>query len=88
VTVKAVVVNVVAMKRGATISNDGEVSIYLDSLIIVGDAEDEDVAAKALKGFFSGSTAQPDDRIDGDAGTMNVLSVRVIDVLLSTFRLA
>ena len=80
--------NVISVKRVATISDDWEVTVYLDPLIVVGDAEDEDVAAKALSAIFSGSAAQPNDRIDGDAGAVNVLSVRVINVLLPAFRLA
>lgn len=76
------------MERGATFSDDGKVSVYLDPLIIVGDAEDEDVAAEALSCLFSGSAAQLNDRVDGDAGTVYVLSVCIIDILLSAFRLA
>ncbi|KAK5010973.1 hypothetical protein LTR28_006587 [Elasticomyces elasticus] len=62
------------MERGATISDDGEVTVYLDPLIVVGDAEHEDVAAEALSAVFFGSAAQLDDRIDGDAGAVNVCS--------------
>jgi len=77
-----------SVKRDATISDDWEVSVYFDPLIVVGDAEDEDVAAESLSAIFSGSSAQLNDRIDGDAGAVNVLSVRVINVLPSAFCLA
>jgi hypothetical protein len=76
------------MECGATVSGDGKVSVYFDPLIIVGDAEDENVAAEALSGLFSSNAAQPNDRIDGYAGTVHVLSVRIVNVLLSAFRLA
>ena len=76
------------MKCSATISNDGEVTVYLDPLIVVGDAEDEDMATQTLSAVFSGSAAQLNDSIDCDAGAVNVLSVRVVDVLLSAFCLA
>ena len=77
--------DIVSMKCGATISDDGEVTVYLDPLVVVGDAENEDVAAKALRASSSGSAAQLNDRIDGNAGAVDVLSIRVIDVPLSAF---
>jgi len=81
-------ISTISVKRDATISDDWEVTVYFDPLIVVGDAEDEDVAAETLSAIFSGSSAQLNDRIDGDAGAVNVLSVRVINVLLSAFCLA
>ena len=76
------------MECSATISDDGEVTVYLDPLVVMGDAENQDVATKPLSVFFSDSAAQLDNRIYGNAGAVDVLSVRVINVLLSAFCLA
>ena len=73
------------MKCGATISDDREVTGYPNPLVVVGDAENEDVAAKAFSASSSGSAAQLNDCIDGNAGAAYVLSIRVIDVPFPAF---
>lgn len=80
--------NVVSMKCGATISNERIMTVDFDPLVVVRDAENENLATEALSAIISACATQLNDRIDRDTGAVYVLSVRVVDILLSALRLA
>ena len=45
------------MKRAAAVSDNGKVPIYLVHFIVVGDAQDKDLAARAFIAVFPGGAA-------------------------------